>query len=153
YNFELVRYNSNGTLDSSFGTGGKVTTEFGTAAQGFSFAMGFSVAVQQDGKIVLAGQALLDGVYNLALTRYNTNGALDSSFGTGGRVTSSFATQRANANVSARSVKLQPDGKIVAAGFAGFDSALARYNSNGTLDASFGTGGKVTTSIGPSYDS
>src|SRR5262249_25029587 len=144
---------SDGTLDASFGIGGKVTTDFGFSTQGFSFAQGNSLALQQDGKIVMAGQAFLRGVYNFALTRYNGNGTLDASFGTVGKVTTTFPTQRSSANVAAFSVAVQPDGKLVAAGLEEFDIALARYNSNGTLDASFGTGGRVTTDIAGSYDS
>jgi uncharacterized delta-60 repeat protein len=141
--FALVRYNSNGTLDTTFGRSGKVTTDFGLLQQGFSYALAYSVAVQTDGKLVVAGQAAINGVYDFALARYNSNGTLDTTFGTGGKVTSNFASP----NDGAFSVAVQPDGKIVAAGFAGFDFALARYNSNGTLDASFGTGGKVMTDI------
>jgi len=148
YNFELVRYNSNGTLDTSFGIGGKVTTDFGLSTQGFSFAQANSLALQQDGKILLAGTAFLNSVRNFALVRYNGNGTLDTSFGTGGKETTAFATPNPSSdNSSAEAVAIQPDGKVVAAGLAAFDIALARYNSNGTLDATFGTGGKVITSI------
>ncbi len=143
YNFELVRYNGSGTLDASFGTGGKVTTDFGLLDQGFSYAQAYSLALQQDGKIVLAGQAFLGAGNDFALARYNTNGTLDNSFGTGGKVITDFATS----NDGAHSVSLQPDGKIVAAGMARNQFALARYNAWGTLDTSFGTGGKVTTPI------
>ena len=151
--FALVRFNSDGTLDISFGTGGKVTTDFGLSTQGFSYAQANSIALQQDGKIVLAGTALLNSVRNFALVRYNSNGTLDTGFSTGGKVTTPFSTPNPSFdNASAESVAVQPDGKIVAAGLAAFDIALARYNSNGTLDTSFGTGGEVTTSISPSYD-
>jgi uncharacterized delta-60 repeat protein len=150
-NFELVRYNSNGTLDAGFGTAGKVTTDFGLFTQGFSYAQANSLALQQDGKIVLGGFAFISG-YNFALARYNSNGTLDTSFGTGGQVTTNFPTPNPNNNVAAFSVALQPDGKIVAAGLAAFDVALARYSSSGALDTSFGTGGKVTTDIAGSYD-
>src|SRR5215813_8718294 len=143
YNFELVRYNNNGTLDATFGTDGKVTTTFGVPQQGFSYALAYSLALQQDGKIVLAGEATVNGDRDFALARYNSNGTLDPSFGTGGKVTTTFGQ-----NDVAFSVAVQPDGKIVTAGFALFKFALARYNSNGTLDPSFGTGGKVTTAIG-----
>jgi uncharacterized delta-60 repeat protein len=142
-NFEVVRYNSNGTLDATFGTDGKVTTTFGVPQQGFSYALAYSLALQQDGKIVLAGASTINGDYDFALVRYNTNGTLDTSFGTGGRVTTTFGK-----NDAAFSVAVQPDGKIVTAGFGLFKFALARYNSNGTLDPSFGTGGQETTAIG-----
>jgi uncharacterized delta-60 repeat protein len=150
-NFEVVRYNSNGTLDATFGADGKVTTTFGVPQQGFSYALAYSLALQQDGKIVLAGEATVNGDRDFALARYNSNGTLDPSFGTGGRVTTTFGkvqfgTQQRSNDV-AFSVAVQPDGKIVTAGFGLFKFALARYNSNGTLDPSFGTGGQVTTAI------
>jgi uncharacterized delta-60 repeat protein len=150
--FALVRYNSNGTIDTSFGTGGKVTTAF--LSQGFSLAKVNSVSLQPDGKIVAAGNAAVGGGFDFALARYNSNGTLDASFGTGGQLTTDFA----GANDQADSVSVQPDGKIVAAGAAGkfinrgFDFGLARYNSNGMLDTSFGTSGKVTTDFAGSDD-
>jgi uncharacterized delta-60 repeat protein len=152
--FALVRYNSNGTLDASFGTGGIVTTAFALGQGGFSEAQANSVAVQPDGRIVAAGNAVVGGGFDFALARYNSNGTLDASFGTGGRVTTDFA----GANDQADSVAVQPDGRILAAGAAGpyinrsFDFALARYNTNGTLDTSFGTSGKVTTDFAGAKD-
>jgi uncharacterized delta-60 repeat protein len=140
--FALARYNRDGTLDASFGTGGRVTTDF---AGGVDTAL--SVAIQADGKIVAAGMATINGISDFALARYNRDGTLDASFGTGGTVTTDFAGDRDQAN----SVVIQPetDGKIVAAGSATIngisDFALARYNRDGTLDASFGAGGTVTT--------
>src|SRR5262249_4483192 len=138
--------------DTSFGTGGKVTTAF--LGQGFSFAEANSVAVQPDGKIVAAGNAAVAGGFDFALARYDSNGTLDASFRTGGQLTTDFA----GANDQADSVAVQPDGKIVAAGAAGkflnrgFDFGLARYNTSGTLDTSFGTGGKLTTDFAGSDD-
>jgi len=137
--FALARYNSDGALDTSFGSGGKVTTDFG----GSYHPDGFSVALQPDGKIVVAGYAGGD----FALARYNSDGALDTSFGSGGKVTTDFGGSDAG-----YSVALQPDGKIVVAGYAGLDFALARYNSDGALDTSFGTGGKVTTDFSGGRD-
>jgi uncharacterized delta-60 repeat protein len=145
YNFELVRYNTDGTLDASFGTGGKVTTEFGLAAQGFSYATAFSLTLQTDGKLVAAGQAYNGTGFDAALARYESNGALDASFGTEGKV----ITDLGGRNDWTSSVAVLPDGRIVAAGQAdvarGSGFALARYDSNGTLDTSFGTNGTVTT--------
>jgi uncharacterized delta-60 repeat protein len=154
YDFALVRYNSNGTLDASFGTGGRVTTDFDLVGQGFSFALASSVAIQPDGKIVAAGDARLSGGRDFALARYNSNGTLDASFGTGGRVTTDFSGS--TFDDFAESVAVQQDGKIVAVGgvrtSGGFDFALVRYNSNGTLDATFGTSGKVTTDFASPSD-
>jgi uncharacterized delta-60 repeat protein len=135
----LVRYNSNGTLDTTFGAGGKKTTPFGVP----SVAQASGLSIQKDGKIVIAGLTIVNNVSNFALARYNTNGTLDSTFGTGGKEVTDFG-----ADDRAFSVTLQADGKIVAAGMAGTNFALARYNTNGTLDATFGSGGKVITDFG-----
>src|SRR4029450_7595452 len=144
-NFALARYNTDGTLDNSFGTGGKVTTDPGGVS-----GQAYSLAVQPDGKIVLAGYANVNGGESFMLARYNTNGTLDQNFGTRGIVTPRFALAGQGFSFAfAFSVAIQPDGRIVAAGQHYFNgvshSALARYNSNGTLDASFGTGGIRST--------
>jgi uncharacterized delta-60 repeat protein len=145
YDFALVRYNADGTLDSSFGTGGKVTTDFSTSQD-----YGRSVVLQSDGKIVVAGYSGAYPVSDIALVRYTAAGALDSSFGTGGKVITDFA----GFDDVGYSVALQSDGKILVAGYSltsYYDSALVRYNADGTLDSGFGTGGKVTTDFG-SFD-
>jgi uncharacterized delta-60 repeat protein len=146
--FALARYNANGTLDTTFGTGGKVTTDFaGNDDQAFA------VVLQADGKIVAAGVAKTSRSGDFALARYNPNGSLDATFGTGGKVTTDFAGDTDEAH----GLVLQPDGKLVAAGqastgYRGKDFALARYNPNGGLDATFGTGGKVTTDFAGNDD-
>src|SRR5215468_10895720 len=137
-------------LDTSFGAGGKVTTDFA----GGTGAAARTVAVQADGKIVAAGVAVFNGVANFALARYNSNGTIDSTFGTGGTVTTVFDFPGNFDRVF--TIVQQPDGKFVAVGstvinlFANF--ALARFNADGTLDASFGTGGIVTTGFGVSAE-
>ena len=141
----LARHNSDGSLDSSFGVGGKViTVVFGCGDQAFA------ILLQPDGKIVVGG---ISGRgcenWEFVLARYNSDGSLDSSFGVEGIVTTGFVGQLAGA----RSIVLLPDGKIVAAGASipknGLDPtsdfALVRYNPDGTLDASFGVEGRVTT--------
>ena len=145
--FALARYNSNGTIDTTFGKGGKVTTDFAGVS-----ANAYSVAIQRDGKVVVAGMANVDGGEDFALARYNLDGTPDLSFGTGGRVVTDFGTFAQGFSwADGSSVAIQGDGKIVLAGAAymdpGFDIALARYNPNGTLDPTFGTGGKVTTNL------
>src|SRR5215470_1863395 len=141
--FALARYNSDGTLDASFGTGGIVTTAFDFPG---SFDRVFTVVRQPDGKFLAGGSTVVNVFANFALARFNANGILDASFGTGGIVTTGFGV-----SAEATSAVVQADGKIVAAGFAnldgGDDFALVRYNSNGTLDGSFGMGGKVTTAF------
>lgn len=139
--FALARYNTDGTLDTTFSTNGKVTTAFTDG----SFAN--AVAIQSDGKIIAAG-----GAQGFALARYDTDGALDPTFGTGGLVTTSVTSGTNQAN----DVAIQADGKIVAAGFATPGGpwrrhfAVARYLSDGTLDTSFGDGGTVVTAFGVS---
>jgi len=140
----LARYNANGSLDTTFGTGGIVTTDIGNVDNA-SFALAIQPA---DGKLIAAGSSINGTNDDFAVVRYNTNGTLDNTFGTGGIVTTNFA---GNSFDYIEAVALQPDGKIVAAGslFNGssFLFALARYNTNGTLDDTFGTGGRVTTSF------
>src|SRR5262245_11633410 len=115
--FELVRYNRDGTLDNSFGMNVNASTDFGGA-----FVGAWSVALQTDGKIVAAGLTVNSGVTQFALARYNTDGSLDASFGTGGRVTTGFP----GVSATGFSVALQPDAKIVVAG----DRTSTRLNSS-----------------------
>ena len=143
FDFALARYNTNGTLDTAFGTGGKKTTTFGAP----SVAQGNAVAIQGDGRIVVAGLTIVNNIANFAVARYNPNGTLDITFGTGGRAVTDFS-----ADDRAFAVALQADGKIVAEGMTGNDFALARYNTNGTLDTTFGTSGKVITDFAGSND-
>jgi uncharacterized delta-60 repeat protein len=136
--FALVRYKTDGTLDDTFGTGGVVKTNFNNSTDCID-----AVAVQTDGKIVAAGYYFNGSFFRFALARYNSNGALDDTFGTGGKV----ITDLTAFDDLARAIALQSDGKIIVAGEANADFGLARYNSNGSLDATFDGDGKVTTSI------
>jgi uncharacterized delta-60 repeat protein len=144
----LTRFNANGSVDNSFGTNGTVTTGVGLYIQAVR-----AVAVQADGKIVAAGYSVEpNNSLNFTLVRYNTNGSLDSTFGTNGIV----VTQVSTSDDSIYSVVIQPDGKIVAAGssltqFVGYYFALARYNTNGSLDSSFGTNGIVVSNLRGEY--
>lgn len=145
--FALARYNPDGSLDSSFGAGGKVVTDVQNL-QRADYATG--LAIQADGKIVAVGSIFAGGPgrnWDFAIARYNPNGSLDSSFGGVGFVTTSFTSEFDVAQAGL----IQPDGKIVVAGVANASSpstqdfALARYNADGSLDGSFGVGGKVET--------
>ena len=145
-NFALARYRADGTLDSTFGSGGRVVAPLGSYSD---FAM--ATALQPDGKILAAGYAVVGSYYDFALARFNADGTLDTTFGTGGKVTTSFSAY----NDYAYAIALQPDGKIVVAGAAGgstSDIALARYNANGSLDSTFDGDGKLTTAIGSGND-
>lgn len=151
--FALVRLDTDGSLDSTFGIAGKVSTDFPPFDAGIN-----AIALQPDGKIVAAGYRapFTQNGSDFALARYNADGSLDTTFGSGGKVTTDFLSLDDVANA----VAIQPDGKIVAVGYNNvtrfaqflFDFALARYNSDGSLDSSFGSGGKVTTNFFGSYD-
>jgi uncharacterized delta-60 repeat protein len=137
----LARYNLNvngvtdGSLDSAFGTAGTLSTDLGVAS---------GVVVDGSQNILVSGTLSNDFV----LYRYNSTGALDGTFGSGGKATADFG----NAETST-CIALQTDGKILVAGYTynsstGYtDFALARFLVTGTLDPNFGTGGKVTTRI------
>lgn len=143
--FALARYNSNGTLDGSFGKGGKVVFDFFG-----SFDQANGAVLQPDGKIIAVGSASYDSAnrdIGFALARFNTDGSIDFGFGTGGKQITDFFGAGAKAN----SVVLQEDGKFVVAGTASdsatrpvaTDIAVARYNSDGSLDSAFGAGGET----------
>lgn len=139
--FALVRYNSDGSLDNTFGIGGIVITDIDST----SLDVGNSVVIQPDGKIVVAGTSNIASE-DIAIVRYNSNGSLDTTFGFGGIVTTDLST-----NDRGNSVALQSDGKIVVTGAtyitSNFDFITLRYNNNGTLDSTFGIGGIVTTNF------
>jgi uncharacterized delta-60 repeat protein len=136
--FALARYNPNGSLDSTFGSGGTVLTSFGGPLSAAA-----DVVVQPDGKIVAVGVAGSD----FGIARYSSNGTLDPTFGSGGLVTTDFG-----GSDQANGVALQPDGKIVVVGPLQGQIGVARYNPDGSLDSTFGSGGKVTTDASPSFD-
>jgi uncharacterized delta-60 repeat protein len=141
--FALARYETDGDLDTTFDGDGKVTTDF---KSGEDDATG--VALQADGKIVAAGWAgpARSNDYVFAVARYLTGGGLDSSFGGDGKVTTNFTS----GNDYAWDMALQSDGKVVAVGAAagaGERFALARYNTDGGPDSTFGGDGKVVTNL------
>ena len=147
--FAIARVNPNGSLDRSFSGDGKQTTDFLSGND--DFANG--VALQGNGKIVAAGSTSGADI-RWALARYNANGTLDTSFSGDGKQTTDFGDA-----ASAHAVTVQDDGKIVAAGTRSptqanccdrrlRDFALARYNTDGTLDPSFGGDGRQTTNFG-----
>ncbi|MCP4350252.1 MAG: hypothetical protein GY795_32655, partial [Desulfobacterales bacterium] len=138
--FAVVRYNSDGSLDTSFGGDGTVTTPVGSGED-----MGCFADVQSDGKIVLAGHSFNGSDDDFAMVRYNSDGSLDTGFGTGGKLT----TPVGSGDDRSYGVCIQSDGKIVITGESyngsNYDFAIARYNSDGSPDTTFGNGGIVTT--------
>ena len=150
--FGLARYDASGNLDGTFGSGGKVTTDFSDRDEASSIAIQPS-----DGKIIVAGSvigaSIICSCFDFALARYNTDGSLDPAFGAGGKVTTDFF----NLGDYANDLVIQGDGKIVVAGWVNPDASdieqirdfgVARYDTSGNLDPTFGNGGKVVTDFG-----
>jgi uncharacterized delta-60 repeat protein len=147
----LARYNANGSLDTSFGNGGLVETYLGTGQAVFN-----ALALQSDGKIVAGGKeapTATSGNFIFAVARFNANGSLDTSFGSGGQVTTSIAGNATGAwETSVHGLLVQSNGMIVAAGTvwtapskSNLEVALARYDTFGNLDPTFGSGGVTQT--------
>ncbi len=135
--FALARYLANGVLDATFGTGGIVITPFGPEPD-----IAQAVAVQLDGKIVVAGYTRSSGVFDFAVARYDASGTLDSTFGADGKVTIAVGAS----NDLGHALALLPDGKILVAGEVfnsgtNSDMAVVRLNANGAIDTTFGTAG------------
>ncbi|HEX9676996.1 MAG TPA: hypothetical protein VGA07_13560, partial [Anaerolineales bacterium] len=147
YDLAVVRYNPDGSLDTSFDSDGIVTMAIGS-----SWDLGYSAVVQPDGKIVVAGHAIIGPTWDFFAVRFNTDGSLDTSFDGDGIV----ITAVGSGDDLGYSLGLQSDGKIVLAGVSNNgsndDFAVVRYNTDGSLDASFGSGGIVTTAIGAGND-
>ncbi|MGH2733731.1 MAG: delta-60 repeat domain-containing protein, partial [Actinomycetota bacterium] len=142
YDSAVVRYNPDGSLDTTFDGDGKVTHSIGP-----DYDEARSVALQPDGKIVAAGVASNGLDFDFALLRYNPDGTLDTGFDGDGVVTTAIG----GSHDVARSVALQPDGKILASGYAQLtnrDFAFVRYHPDGTLDTTFSGDGKVTVDLG-----
>ncbi len=146
--FAVVRYNQDGSLDLSFDGDGKVTTDFLNFHDD-----AYSIALQPDGKIVVAGYSYSGSSNDFALTRYNTDGSLDTTFDGDGKVTTAIGSS----DDEAFSVAIQPDGGIIVAGFSrngstNEDFAVVRYNADGSLDTTFDGDGKLTTDVVGSED-
>lgn len=142
----VVRLQRNGEIDSTFGQDGFVKTNVAT---GFEYPN--EMAIQQDGKIVVAGKVQSKTFTDMAVVRYTSDGRLDEDFGTNGIVVTDFRQED-----EAWDLVIQRDGKIIIAGFSSVqavgDFAMARYTSDGDLDPSFGDGGKVLTDFNQGSD-
>lgn len=153
--FGVFRCNTNGTLDTTFGSGGVVHTPI-SGLPGFERGVAQSIVLQDDGNILIAGQTGLpdnifdDGPTNLALVRYNPNGSLDASFGTAGIVT--MPMELVGPNQAQASIAVQSNGKVLTSitAFKGgypctnypdcYETSVLRFNSNGSVDITFGDG-------------
>lgn len=145
--YAMVRFNADGTPDNTFGTGGLVTTDIDG-----NWDNAYAIAIQDDGKILLAGEAYTGGKRNVGIVRYNPDGSCDCSFGSTGFAIVSIGcvTDRT------RAIALQADGKILAAGWMndGLDDQLfiIRFNTDGSTDNTFGNNGATTLDIGGNND-
>ena len=148
--FAVVRYNIDGSLDSTFNKNGTVTTSIGEGSD----ESGRSVAIHDDGAIVVAGQNESGSECNYAIVQYNNNGTLDSTFNKTGQIIIPFCS---SCNlVYDGSVIIQSDGKIIFGGTwtngSNFDFMLIRYNSYGVIDSSFGDNGMILTDFDNEYN-
>ncbi len=128
--FVLLRYNTDGSLDTTFNGNGRVITGISL------YDLGYSVTLQKDGKILVAGATRANSSYDFALIRYNSNGSLDTSFSSDGVLTTAIGLSED----IGYDVAVQSDGKILVSGASknySYDFALARYNQDGSLDRSF----------------
>jgi uncharacterized delta-60 repeat protein len=142
----LVRLNSNGSGDMSFGDNGKVITRIGTA-----YNMVEGLALQADGKIIVGGYCSSGSGSDFVLVRYHANGSIDNSFDGDGKVVTNYGSLDVLTDIA-----IQPDGKIVAEGYttlttfptSNYEIVLLRYHADGSPDNGFGTAGKVITAVG-----
>lgn len=156
--FAVARLNPDGSLDAGFGSGGMVTFSSGS---GNTFDIAAGVVVDDANRVVLAGSTYSGTAtgFDFALVRFNVDGSLDSSFGAGGRTTVSFNDGSGSGGDFAVGMAIDAAHRILVAGTTtnigtGLDFAVARLNANGSLDTSFGSGGKTTFSFvaGNSYE-
>lgn len=137
FKFTIVQLNSDGSFDTTFDDDGKAILFETTGSSDLAYAL----KIQNDNKIILTGQTI-DGVTtddNFLTVRINPDGSLDSTFGSGGKVMTSFAT----GNDYGRNLEIQNDGKILVIGSNNNRYAVARYNTDGSLDTSFDSDGKL----------
>ena len=140
--FYLARLNTDGSLDFGFGTSGRVFTDFFGGGD-----LAFDVLVQPDGDLVVGGRAATRRSIDFALARYNDDGSVDSSFGTGGTVITDFEAGSDESVDGAWNLALGPDGVIVVAGATARGFTVALYDGRGKLDPSFGGTGFVQTDL------
>ncbi len=136
--FGISRTNSNGSIDTTFGTDGSAVIDFGTPYVNIA-----AVAVQADGRVVVAGTESTTGYQKWVVARLNVDGTSDTTFGSGGKIITDFGV-----NAAVAAMTIQSDGKIVVVGWEGSSYpgqlTLLRYNTDGSLDATFGANGRAT---------
>jgi len=144
----VVRYRTNGTLDTSFATNGRATTTWTGATNEYAYAL----AIQTDGKIVVGGEGTFSGNDDFIVARYNADGSLDTGFGTGGKASTPVGTS----TDIAYALQISNDGLIYLGGTAvvsgNIDYGIVRFTASGVLDTTFDGDGKLTKSIGTGVD-
>lgn len=139
----IARYSTDGSLDTSFGNDGKLRSSLNSGDEEIT-----AIAVQDDGKIVAGGYTVIDGSREFALVRFTSAGEFDNSFGKGGVVITGFG----NLDDEITALTIDDEGRIVVCGYvtgtAGLIVALARYDEDGNLNATFGVAGSALTDIG-----
>ena len=144
YDFGIARFNTDGSLDTTFATSGKAIVSIGPAND-----FGKDAILQPDGKIVICGYSNNSSGDSFSIIRLNADGTLDTSFATNGKI---YFNIPSKLNCVAEAIAIQTDGKILIAGHADGDFAILRYNTNGILDNTFGSSGYSTTDFGNSQD-
>jgi uncharacterized delta-60 repeat protein len=142
WNLALACYKSDGSLDLSFGKKGKVIVKVGSL-----WNLGISTALQDDGKIIVTGGSMKKSDWDFTIFRFHPDGSPDKKFGSRGKLMTDFHGK----SEIAYSVHILPEGKFLVTGSCDTSFALARYNSNGKLDKSFGSNGVATASPGKGY--
>ena len=140
-NTGVSRYNTDGTIDTTFGTNGKMNFSSGPGTKSYTYDM----ALQTDGKIVMAGYRWNGSAGDFVMARVNTNGTLDNTFGVNG-----VAVFDKGQSEVAESFAINPDGTFILSGYVNDNFTLVKVKNNGTIDTTFGTNGWVTT-IFPSF--
>jgi uncharacterized delta-60 repeat protein len=151
WDFMVSRFNSNGTPDNSFSSGGMVLTDFGRAAIATPIDRASSIAIQPDGKILVGGftsNTLTESTGNreFALARYLGNGTLDSTFGSGGKDVLTFGSGSLYQE-DASSLIVLPSGKILVGNDGGSSTSVIQLNENGSLNTLFANAGQISASI------
>ncbi len=139
--FCMIRINSNGTLDTSFGSGNGYVIK---SISSNNNDMAASITIDSNGNILLGGYCANSGSFVFCIARFLPNGLIDTSFGSGyGYVLLNISSIEDRG----QSIKIQPDGKILLGGYCGsstnYDFCIARFNPDGTLDNTFGSGGYI----------
>jgi uncharacterized delta-60 repeat protein len=147
FHFAVVEYNADGSLNTSFGTGGKVVLSGFTSTSSDNAE---AIVVQSDGKFILVGFTTDSSYAKVALARFNSDGSLDTTYGTSGRVVSDTLDGNGPPylDIHYMAAALDSNGKLLVTASKDGDFELSRYTTAGALDTTFGSSGTVVTDVG-----